>query len=163
MYICMCVYILCILILRKRTNALRRLYQRTRNNDELREKRKTQYFECKATYAATIRGEKIGSWKEYCDVSTASKPWGAIYKTAAVKGNTITQITSLRKPDGTLTVDTKETLSLMMETFIPRDNIGDDNEYHKKHQGPHRATSQHDGRPEIFYPRNQKHHWKHEK
>jgi hypothetical protein len=36
-------------ILRKRTNALRRLYQRTRNNEELREKRKTQYFECKAT------------------------------------------------------------------------------------------------------------------
>jgi hypothetical protein len=39
-------------MLRKRTNALRRLHQRTRNNEELREKRKTQYFECKATYAA---------------------------------------------------------------------------------------------------------------
>jgi len=118
-------------ILRKRTNALRRLYQRTRNNDELREKRKTQYFECKATYSATIRREKIRSWKEYCDVSTASNPWGAIYKIAAGKGNTITQITSLSKPDGNLTVDTKETLSLMMETFAPRDNIGDNNEYHK--------------------------------
>jgi hypothetical protein len=32
-------------MLRKRTNAQGRLYQRTRNNDELREKRKTQYSE----------------------------------------------------------------------------------------------------------------------
>jgi len=119
-------------ILRKRTNALRRLYQRTRNDDELREKRKTQYFESKATYAATIRREKIRSWKEYSDVSTASNTWGAIYKIAAGKRNTSSQITTLCKADGTLTSDTKETLSLMMETFAPRDNRGDDNEYHKQ-------------------------------
>ena len=31
-------------VLRKRTNAPRRLYQRTRNDEELRGKRKTQYF-----------------------------------------------------------------------------------------------------------------------
>jgi hypothetical protein len=88
-------------ILRKRTNALRRLYQRTRNNDELRDKRKTQYFECKATYAATIKREKIKSWMEYCDVSTATNPWGAIYKIAAGKRNITTQLTTLHKPDGT--------------------------------------------------------------
>ena len=51
-------------VLRKRANALRILYQRTRNNEELREKRKTQYFKCKATYTATIKREKIRSWKE---------------------------------------------------------------------------------------------------
>ena len=45
-------------VLRKRTNALRRLYQRTKNNDELRDRRKTQYFESKTTYAATIKREK---------------------------------------------------------------------------------------------------------
>jgi len=61
-------------VLRKRTNALRRIYQRTRNNEELREKRKTEYFECKATYAATIKREKIRSWKEYCEGSTATNP-----------------------------------------------------------------------------------------
>jgi hypothetical protein len=119
-------------VLRKRTNALRRLYQRTRNNEELREKRKTQYFECKATYAATIRREKLRSWKEYCNVSTATNPWGAIYKLAAGKRNTSTQITTLRKPDGTLTADTIETLSLMMDTFTPKDNRRDDNDYHKQ-------------------------------
>jgi hypothetical protein len=42
-------------VLRKRTNALRRLYQRTRNDEELRGKRKTHYYECRATYAASIK------------------------------------------------------------------------------------------------------------
>jgi hypothetical protein len=42
-------------ILRKRTNALRRIHQRTRNNDELRERRKVQCLEGKAQYTATIK------------------------------------------------------------------------------------------------------------
>jgi hypothetical protein len=94
-------------VLRKRTNAQRRLYQRTRNNDELREKRKTQYFEGKATYAAAIKREKIRSWKEYCNMTTAANPWNAVYNLAAGKRNTSTQITMLRKPDGSLTADTR--------------------------------------------------------
>jgi hypothetical protein len=43
----------------KRTNAVRRIYQRTRNNDELREKCKTQYFESEAKYAATVKKENV--------------------------------------------------------------------------------------------------------
>jgi len=61
-------------VLRKRTNAQRRLYQRTRYNDELMEKHKTQYSEGKATYAGTIKREKIRSWKEYCNMTTAANP-----------------------------------------------------------------------------------------
>jgi len=64
--------------------------------------------------------------------STATNPWGAIYKIAAGKRNTRTQITTLRKSDGTFTADTKETLSLMMDTFAPQDNRRDDNDYHKQ-------------------------------
>jgi hypothetical protein len=63
-------------------------------------------------------------------VSTAINPWGAIYKIAAGKRNTRTLITTLRT-DGILTGDTKETLSLMMATFAPRDNRGN-NDYHKQ-------------------------------
>jgi len=44
---------------RKRTNALRRRYHRTRNNDELRKQRKASYIEGKARYEATIKKEKI--------------------------------------------------------------------------------------------------------
>jgi len=80
-------------VLRKRTNAQRRLYQRTRNNDDLREKRKAQYSEGKAKYAATIKREKIRSWKEYCNMATAANPWNAVYNLAAGKRNTITNYT----------------------------------------------------------------------
>ena len=118
-------------ILRKRTNALRRLYQRTRNNEELRGKRKTHYYECRATYTASIKQAKIKSWKEYCNMTNDNNPWNAVYKLAAGKIYTNTQITTLKKPDGSYTADTKETLGLMMETFTPEDNKMDDNEHHK--------------------------------
>ena len=117
-------------ILRKGTNALRRLYQRTRNNEELRGKRKTHYYECRATYTASIKQAKIKSWKEYCNM-TNDNPWNAVYKLAAGKTYTNTEITTLKKPDGSYTADTKETLGLMMETFTPQDNKMDDNEHHK--------------------------------
>jgi len=45
--------------MRKRTNAVGRRYQRTRNNDELRKQRKASYIEGKARYEATIKKEKI--------------------------------------------------------------------------------------------------------
>ena len=42
-------------ILRKRVNAQRRKYQRTKGNDDLRGQRKAQYLAIKATYATTIK------------------------------------------------------------------------------------------------------------
>lgn len=43
--------------MRKRTNALRKRYQRTLNNEELRDCRKNQYIEGKKKYQAAIRRE----------------------------------------------------------------------------------------------------------
>ena len=50
-------------IIQKKTNAVRRRYQRT-SNDILRESRKTQYNKAKAKYQAAVRKEKTRSWKE---------------------------------------------------------------------------------------------------
>jgi len=41
---------------------------------------------------------------------------------ASGKNTTKTQITTLRKPDDSLTGDTKGTLRLMLEYFTPEDN-----------------------------------------
>jgi len=65
-------------------------------------------------------------------MTTAANPWNAVYNLAAGKRNTITQITTLRKLDGSLTPDTKETLCLMLDNFTPVDNERDDNDYHKQ-------------------------------
>jgi hypothetical protein len=104
-------------ILRKRTNALRRRHQITRNNDDLRERRKLQYLESKAQYAVTIKREKIRSWKEYCNIMTAANPWNKIYKLAAGKRRHHSLFTSLRKPDGSLTTNMDETVNVHAGTF----------------------------------------------
>ena len=116
---------------RKITNYLRRKYQRTRDNAEQREINKEAYFAQKAKYAATIKREKTKSWKEYCNLTTEANPWNAVYRLASGKKRTNTQVTTLRKPDGSLTSDTKETLRLMLEYFAPEDNDLDNN--HHKH------------------------------
>ena len=92
-------------ILRKRTNAQRRRYQGMRNNEELRERRKTQYFKGKAKYATTIKREKSRSWNEYCNMTTFTNPWNEVYKLAVGNRNSSTQVTMLQKPDGSLTAD----------------------------------------------------------
>jgi hypothetical protein len=93
----------------KRTNVLRRRYQRMKNNEGLRERRKASYLEGKARYEETLKREQISSWKEYCNL-TSSNPWNEGYKLAAGKRNNNTQITTLRKSGGSLTEEMSETL-----------------------------------------------------
>ena len=119
-------------ILRKRVNALRRRYQRTRNSEELREQRRAQYLYAKAKYAATIRKEKTTSWKEYCSMTSSTNPWNEIYRIAAGKRKHASQITTLRKPDGTLTANLHETLKYMLEHFTPEDSQNDDSDNHRQ-------------------------------
>jgi hypothetical protein len=73
------------------------------------------YLERKSTYAASIKREQRNSWKEFCNITTATNPWGVIYKLASGRSNTMAQVTTLLKPDGTQTANTKETLSYMMD------------------------------------------------
>jgi hypothetical protein len=72
-------------IKRKRMNALGRSYQRTRNNGDLGEQRRSQYTEGKARYAATIKKGKIISWKEYCNMTSSTNAWNEVYKLGASK------------------------------------------------------------------------------
>jgi hypothetical protein len=105
----------------KRTNALRRLYQRTKNIEELRESRKHRYFEEKKKYQSEIRKEKFNSWKEYCNVTASVNPWPQVYKLAAGKARKNTITTTLRKPDGTMTKNIRDTLNTMLDHIIPED------------------------------------------
>jgi len=69
-------------IMRKRTNALRRRYQRTTNNEELRENRKNQYTKANKEYEAAIKRAKIRLWKQHCTATSPNNPWNEIYKLA---------------------------------------------------------------------------------
>jgi hypothetical protein len=100
---------------RKRVNACRRLYQRTKNEEVLREKRKEKYVEAKRTYQVGIKREKLISWKEYCNVLASINPWSQVYKLAAGKTRAITIITTLQKPDGTETASIQETMNVLLD------------------------------------------------
>jgi hypothetical protein len=65
-------------------------------------------------------------------MASATNPWAEIYRLAAGKRKQAAQITTLRKPDGTLTTNLHETLTHMIRYFTPEDNQNDDNEYHKQ-------------------------------
>jgi hypothetical protein len=147
-------------IMRKRLNALRRRHQRTRNNEELREQRKTQYLEGKAKYAATIKKEKISSWKEYCNMTSSTNPWNEVYKLAAGKRKNSTQLTTLRKPDGSLTADIRETLKHVLGHFAPEDTETDDTDFHKQARTRSRARGR-GRRQRLHLRRNQKRYREH--
>jgi hypothetical protein len=72
-------------LMRKRTNALRRRFQRTTNNEVLMERRKNQYHKEKSKYKATITREQTKSWKEFCTLTSDTNPWSAVYKLASNK------------------------------------------------------------------------------
>jgi predicted Zn-dependent protease len=94
-------------VLRKRTNALRRRYQRTTNNETLRENRKGQYNKAKADYQIAIKREKSRSWKKFCTLTPANNPWNEVYKIATGKTRNKQTITILQRPDGTVTETTQ--------------------------------------------------------
>ena len=68
----------------------------------------------------------------YIHMTPYTNPWNEIYRLAAGKRKRTTQITTLRKPDGSLTTDLHNTLSHMLEYFAPEDNQKDDTEFHRQ-------------------------------
>jgi len=72
-------------VLRKRTNALRRRYQRTTNNENLRQERKEMYFDGRREYEGKMQEANLKSWKTFCTISDGVNPWNLVYKIASGK------------------------------------------------------------------------------
>jgi hypothetical protein len=66
---------------------------------------------------------------------SSTNPWNEVYKLAVGKRRNNTKLTTLRKPDGSLTVDIRETLQHLLEYFVPEDKYNDDTDFHT--QGRH--------------------------
>jgi len=109
-------------IIRKRVNACRRLYQRSRNDEKLREGRKQKYIEEKRKYQAGLKHEKINSWKEFCNVTASTNPWSQVYKLASGKIRPKSITTTLTKPDGSETTSIQETLEVLLGYLFGENN-----------------------------------------
>ena len=119
-------------IMRKKVNAMRRRYQKTTADEELRGNRKNQYLEEKRKYQGAIRKAKLDSWKKFCSVSGSTNPWNEVYRIASGKLRKNAIMTTLRKPDDTLTTDLDDTIRNMLNYFTPTDDERDDNAHHKQ-------------------------------
>jgi hypothetical protein len=119
-------------ISRKRVNAFRRKYQRTRNNDNLRDQRKTDYQIEKAKHQAKIKNTKIQSWKQYCNKTSATNPWNIVYKSAAGKIKNGQIISTLQKANASHTADLSETIQCILENLIPKDDKTEETDHHKR-------------------------------
>jgi hypothetical protein len=51
-----------------------------------------------------------------------SNPWNAVYKLATGNIKSCSSLSTLRKPDGTVTTDMADTMRLMIESFTPEDD-----------------------------------------
>ena len=118
-------------IRRKKINALRRRYQRTRNDEILRDTRKMQYFEERGKYQALIIREKIESWKKYCNMTISPNPWNIVYKLASGKIRHNLAMTTLQKEDGSTTTNIAETAQYMLDNLAPIDDIEEETDHHK--------------------------------
>ena len=119
-------------ILRKRALALRRRYQRTRHDDNLRQERKLLYQAGKRHYQAKLQEEKFKSWKGFCSCTADSNPWNVVYKLASGKMQGSTTLSTLQTQNGTYTSDIISTMEHMMEYFIPEDSVNSDSAHHKR-------------------------------
>jgi len=86
--------------LRKRANALRRRYQRTTNNENLRQERKEIYFNGRREYEDKMQEAKLKSWKTFRTINDGVNPWNIVHKIAAGKIRTITRLTTIEKKMG---------------------------------------------------------------
>ena len=85
-------------VLRKRTNALRMRYQRTTNNENLRQREKKSG---RHKYEGKMQEAKLKSWKTFCTINDGVNPWNIVYKIADGKIRTTTRLTKIEKKDGT--------------------------------------------------------------
>jgi len=115
---------------KKKLNALRRCYQRTRAT-ELRENPKKIYHDEKSRYQAAIKG-KSKFVEEYFNLTTSSNPWNTVYKLATNKHKRSLSMKTLLKPDGSYTSNLNENVQVMPDHLITIDDQTDSTDYHKR-------------------------------
>ena len=90
-----------------------------------------QYHEEKTKYQVAIKKEKIESWKEFCNLTSSTNPQNAVYKLASNKGKRSKTLSTLQKPDGSLTTDINETITYILDYLNTKDEEDNGSDYHK--------------------------------
>ena len=118
-------------IIRKRVNAYRRLFQRTKHDEKLREDRKKNYGEANRTYQTEIKKEKTKLMEGILQRDSFHKPMVTSLQTGSRENRSKSTITNLTKQDGSETRNTKETMEVLLDYLFEDDNT-EENQYQKQ-------------------------------
>jgi hypothetical protein len=103
----------------------------TKNDDNLRLERRTQYLESNRIYQMKLWEEKLQSWKDLCSNTEGSNPWNRVYRYAAGKIRNKLILTTLKTGNNNYTTDTPSTINQMIDHFVPEDCEADEEAHHK--------------------------------
>lgn len=113
--------------LRRRRDEVKRARKRlarTRgaaNDEALLEQRKEEYRRVRNVYTKEIRTEKANSWKRFVTIEGNKDPWGLVHKIASGKMREQTVWGALRKEDGTMTANWRESANVLLKKMVPKD------------------------------------------
>ena len=111
---------------------MRRRYQRTKNDADLRQERRLLYLECNRLYQAKLREEKLKSWKDVCSSTDSSNPRNAVYRYAAGRLRSKSTLTTLKACNNTYATDMQSTINRLMDHFVHEDNEYGKEAHHKR-------------------------------
>jgi hypothetical protein len=117
--------------LRKKALALRRKFQRTKTDANLRQERRQLYLECNRLYQAKLREAKLKSWKDFCSSTDSSNSWNTVYRYAAGKLRSKPTSSTLKVCNNTYTTDMQNTVNWLMDHFVSADEYSDGS-HHKR-------------------------------
>jgi hypothetical protein len=87
-------------------------------------------LQAKRKYEAALRNAKIQSWKQYYNATKTTNLWNIVYKVATCKIKSSSILSTLQRPDGTVTSDMEETINFLLDYFTLADEEEADN-YHR--------------------------------
>ena len=65
-------------------------------------------------------------------MTPGGNPWNAVYKLASNRTKRSKTMTTLKKPEDSLTLDLNETLKVKIDHLTPNDEKSDDTDHHKR-------------------------------
>ena len=116
--------------LKRQTRSKRRSYHAARD-PTVRQIRLQNYRNIKNEYENELEKTRKMCWENFLQTNIGLDPWGTPYKLVTQKIKSPTSLSTVKRSDGTLTKNWKETVNAIMETLIPADNPNEDNEEHK--------------------------------
>lgn len=117
--------------LKRRLKASRKSYKAARDH-ELKIQRLNKYRQIKQEFEIELFENKKKTWGKFVDENLCKDIWGMPYKIVMQKIKTKGVMNTLKKDDGTFTMNWQQTMELIFTKLFPDDSEDNDNEEHSR-------------------------------